>query len=106
MFTLLPLVTACTLAVAESRLERTLALAPSRTIAFIALPNPKAASDDLQQCLARMERAETAALGRPIDQLTARFGLSASFDDKGPVLLAMLPPTACAHLPQQSLGQV
>jgi hypothetical protein len=94
VFTLLPLLTACTLAVAESRLERTLALAPSRTIAFIAIPNPKAASDDLQQCLARMERAETAALGRPIDQLTARFGISASFDDKGPMLLAMLPPAA------------
>lgn len=94
MLTLLPLVTACSFALAETRLERSLALAPAGTIAFIAIPNPKAASDDLQQCLARMERAETAALGRPIDQLTARFGLSASFDDKGPMLLAMLPAAA------------
>lgn len=92
--TTLPLIVALALGSAESPLDRTLALAPVRTVAFIAIPNPKAASDDLQQCLARMERAETAALGRPIDQLTARFGLSASFDDKGPMLLAMLPATA------------
>jgi hypothetical protein len=94
VLTVLPLVSACCLALAESPLDRTIALAPARTVAFIAIPNPKAASDDLQQCLARMERAETAALGRPIDQLTARFGLSASFDDKGPLLLAMLPAAA------------
>jgi hypothetical protein len=91
---LFPLVTASILALAESPLERTIALAPAGTVAFLAIPNPKAASDDLQQCLARMDRAETAALGRPIDQLTARLGLSASFDDKGPLLLAMLPAAA------------
>ena len=91
MLTALTSIVACSLAVADTPFERTLALAPPRTIALVAIPNPKAASDDLEECLARMERSETAALGRPIDQLTARFGLSASFDDKGPLLLAMLP---------------
>jgi hypothetical protein len=75
-----------------SELDRALALVPPDAIAFVIVPSPKRASDDLEQCIERMNRPEAALGGRPIDQLKARFGMSASFDDKGAVALSVRSP--------------
>jgi len=100
VLSILPL--ACLVSVvglAERPLDRALALAPPSTLAFVAVPNPKVASDDLQQCLERMERGGAALFGRPIDALTARLGISASFDDRGPMLVAMVPMPEASPAP-------
>ncbi|MBL9120700.1 MAG: hypothetical protein JNL80_12395 [Phycisphaerae bacterium] len=70
-------------------LDAALALIPKDAIAFVVVPNPKRASDDLQQCLERMNRPEASLGGRPIDQAKAYFGMSASFDDKAPLVLSV-----------------
>ena len=71
-------------------LDDALALVPKDSIAFLVVPNPKRASDDLQQCIDRMDRPETAIAGRPIDQLKAYLKMSAAVDDSGTVALAQL----------------
>jgi hypothetical protein len=75
---------------AVSALDAALALVPKGAVAFVVLPNPKQASDDLQQCVERMNRAEASLGGRPIDQLKALYGISGSFDDKGPAALSVM----------------
>lgn len=65
------------------RWDDALALVPVGAQSAIVVPNPKAASDELQQALERMGRAEVALGGRPIDLLRARYGIGAGFDDKG-----------------------
>lgn len=77
---------------AATALDQALALVPPGAIAFVILPAPKHASDDLQQCLERMNRPEVAIAGRPIDQAKAYYGISGSFDDKGPVALSVFHP--------------
>lgn len=60
-------------------------LVPPNATSVLLVPNPKAASDDLQLAIDRMGRAETGMGGRPIDLLRARLGIGAGFDDRGPV---------------------
>jgi hypothetical protein len=71
---------------AADRWDDALALVPAGAQSAIVVPNPKAASDELQQALERMGRAEVAMGGRPIDLLRARYGIGAGFDDKGPLV--------------------
>ncbi len=78
---------------ARSALDAALALVPADAIAFVIVPNPKRASDDLQQCIERMNRPEASLGGRPIDQLKAQLGISASFDDKGPIAISVRAPS-------------
>lgn len=78
----------------DSRLDALLALVPSNAAALIAIPNPKRLSDDLGECIERMGRSETAIAGRPIDQLKAAAGVSATFDDHGSIVLMQLPRAA------------
>lgn len=77
-------------------LDAALALVPKDAVAFVVVPNPKQASDDAQQCIERMNVQGGALVGRPIDQLKALFGVSASFDDKGPIALAIMGTAASA----------
>lgn len=86
------LVLACAAAAAPQpeippRLAAALALVPSDAAAFVAIPSPKLLSDDLGECIARMDRPETAITGRPIDQAKALLGVSATFDDAGPLVI-------------------
>ena len=60
---------------------------PPDAVAVVLVPSPKAASDDLQQALDRMGRAESALGGRPIDLLKAQLGIGPGFDDRGPLAL-------------------
>ena len=60
-------------------------LVPGNAASAILLPSPKGASDDLQQAIDRMGRAETGLGGRPIDLLKAWLGFGAGFDDRGAV---------------------
>lgn len=76
-----------------SALDAALALVPKDAIAFVVVPSPKRASDDLQQCIDRMDRPEAAVAGRPIDQLKAYLKISAAFDDKGTAAVAQLART-------------
>jgi hypothetical protein len=62
-------------------------LVPADAVAVVLLPSPKAASDDLQQALDRMGRAESALGGRPIDLLKAQLRIGPGFDDRGPCAL-------------------
>ena len=62
-------------------------LVPPDAVAVVLVPSPKAASDDLQQALDRMGRAESALGGRPIDLLKAQLGIGPGFDDRGPLAL-------------------
>lgn len=73
------------------RWDDALALVPADALSALVVPNPKQASDDLQQALERMGRAEVALGGRPIDMLRARFGIGAGFDDKGMLAAWTLP---------------
>jgi hypothetical protein len=96
--------TSATASTKLSELDQALALVPSDAIAFVLVPSPKRASDDLEQCIERMNRPEAALGGRPIDQLKARFGVSASFDDKGPVALSVRAPVAEGREPRMVLS--
>src|SRR5262245_59651694 len=71
-------------------LDAALALVPKDAKAFIAIPNPKRSSDELQQCFERMDRPELAVAGRPIDQAKAALKVGAAFDDKGPLAVAAI----------------
>ena len=62
-------------------------LVPADAVALVLVPSPKAASDDLQQALDRMGRAESALGGRPIDLLKAQLRIGPGFDDRGPLAL-------------------
>jgi hypothetical protein len=84
---------------APKALDAALALVPKGAIAFVIVPNPKRASDDLEQCIERMNRPEATLGGRPIDQLKARLGISASFDDKGPMAISVLAPASGSDTP-------
>ncbi|MFO0963928.1 MAG: hypothetical protein U0625_13630 [Phycisphaerales bacterium] len=66
-------------------------LVPGNAASAILLPSPKGASDDLQQAIDRMGRAETGLGGRPIDLLKAWLGFGAGFDDRGAVALWLEP---------------
>jgi hypothetical protein len=74
------------------RTSEALGLVPKDAIGFVIVPDVKRASDEFEQCLERMNRPQTAMLGRPIDQLKASLGIGGSFDDKGSIVLAALPP--------------
>jgi hypothetical protein len=65
------------------RMDDALALIPADALSAVVIPNPKQASDELQQGIERMGRAETAMGGRPIDLIRAQLGIGAGFDDKG-----------------------
>lgn len=75
---------------AQSSLDQALSLVPKDATSFVLLPNPKAASDDLEQCIERMNRPDAALAGRPIDQLKAALRISVDFDDTGPAALVQL----------------
>lgn len=75
------------------RWDDALALVPPTAASAIVVPNPKLASDELQQALERMGRAEVAIGGRPIDMLRSQLGIGAGFDDKG-VLAAWTEPAS------------
>ena len=64
-------------------LEDALRLIPSDAASAIVVPSPKSASDDLQQAMDRMGKAEAALGGRPIDLLKAQAGIGPGFDDRG-----------------------
>ena len=64
-------------------LEDALRLIPSDATSAIVVANPKSASDDLQQAMDRMGKAEAALGGRPIDLLKAQAGIGPGFDDRG-----------------------
>lgn len=81
---------ACSAGADVTALDGALKLLPDDTAAFVLVPNPKQASDDLQQCIERMDRPEAGVAGRPIDQLKAYLKIGASFDDKAPLALAMV----------------
>ncbi|MBL9150746.1 MAG: hypothetical protein JNM94_18820 [Phycisphaerae bacterium] len=72
-------------------LGRALALVPSRAAAFVVVPSLKRASDELQQCIERMDRPDAALAGRPIDQLKAALGVSVGVDDLGALAIVQLP---------------
>ncbi len=65
------------------RMDDALALIPADALSAVVVPNPKQASDELQQGIERMGRAEAALGGRPIDLIRAQLGIGAGFDDKG-----------------------
>jgi len=77
---------------ANATANTALDLVPMDAIAFVIVPNAKKTNDDLQQCLERMNRPETAFGGRPIDQMKALLGVSVAFDDNGSIALVALPP--------------
>jgi hypothetical protein len=83
---------------AES-IDATLARIPREAIALVAVPGLKAASDDLQQALDRMGRAEAALGGRPIDLLKAQARIGPGFDDRGALASWAMPRgDAVAHV--------
>ncbi len=63
--------------------DDTLALVPPNALSVIAIPSPKQASDDMQQCMERTGRPEVGVAGRPIDFLRSQLGIAGGFDDKG-----------------------
>ncbi|MFM9169420.1 MAG: hypothetical protein ACKOTD_04660, partial [Phycisphaerales bacterium] len=90
----LPLVALALAAVPAARAESidaTLARIPRDAIALVAVPSLKAASDDLQQSLDRMGRAEAALGGRPIDLLKAQARIGPGFDDRGAIAAWVMP---------------
>jgi hypothetical protein len=76
---------------AADPLETALGLVPSRAAAFLVVPSLKRASDELQQCIERMDRPDAALAGRPIDQLKAALGVSVGVDDLGALAIVQLP---------------
>ncbi len=68
------------------KVDAALDLVPAEALGVIVVADPKAASDDIAQCLERMERPEVAIMGRPIDLLKAQACIGAGFDDRGPVV--------------------
>ena len=63
--------------------DDTFALVPPNALSVIAIPSPKQASDDMQQCMERTGRPEVGVAGRPIDFLRSQLGIAGGFDDKG-----------------------
>jgi hypothetical protein len=74
-----------------------LARIPADAASVVAIPNIKAASDDLQQAIDRMGRAEAALGGRPIDLLKAQLGIGPGIDDRGALLAWSVPSAAGMH---------
>jgi len=68
------------------KVDAALDLVPPDALSFMLVADPKGASDDIAQCLARMDRPEVTMMGRPIDMLKAQAGIGAGFDDRGPVV--------------------
>lgn len=68
------------------KVDAALELVPPIALSLLLVADPKAASDDLAQCLERMDRPEVVMMGRPIDMLKAQAGIGAGFDDRGPVV--------------------
>lgn len=74
-------------AVPQSRLDAALALVPADALGAVVIPNPKAASDDIAQCIDRMGRPESPLLGRPIDSIKAALGIGGGLDDSAPIVV-------------------
>lgn len=74
-------------------------LVPANALGVIIVPDPKAASDDMAQCIARMERPESAVLGRPIDLIKVQLGIGAGLDDAAPIVAWWQPLAAGAGAP-------
>ena len=67
--------------------RRTIDLAPATALSVIAVPSPKLASDDLSECLARIEGAASAVPLRPLDLLRSQVGIGPGTDDTGPLVV-------------------
>lgn len=82
---LLAFVVGCVLAASADAetLDIGLSLVPADAEAVFVVPNLKRASDDLQACLERAERAEANLLGRPLDVLKALLGVPVGVRDDG-----------------------
>ena len=74
-----------------------LARVPADAASVVVVPSIKAASDDLQQAIDRMGRAEAALGGRPIDLLKAQLGVGPGIDDRGALLAWSVPAGAGMH---------
>ncbi|MBX3354281.1 MAG: hypothetical protein KF724_01125 [Phycisphaeraceae bacterium] len=68
------------------KVDMALDLVPPDALGVIVLADPRASSDDIAQCIARMDRPEALLLGRPIDTLKAQLGIGAGLDDAAPVV--------------------
>jgi len=68
------------------KVGQALDLVPADALSVVIVPDPKAASEDMAQCIARMERPESALLGRPLDLLKVQLGIGAGLDDAAPVV--------------------
>lgn len=87
MFALIALaISAGSHAHAQGGFDRALDLVPSDAAGFICVPSLKRLNDDLYQCIERMDRPATSVLGRPLDQLKARLGISVAVNDRGSLL--------------------
>lgn len=76
------------------KVDTALDMVPAQARGVIIIPDPKAASDDIAQCIARMERPEAALAGRPIDAIKAQLGIGAGLDDAAPVVAWWQPLSA------------
>jgi len=83
-------------------------LVPIDAVGVVIIPDPKSASDDIAQCIARMDRPEAALMGRPIDMFKAQLGIGAGLDDAAPIVAwwqPLAPSTAeAAGAPADSAG--
>jgi hypothetical protein len=68
---------------AADSFDEALALVPKDVAGAFVVPNLKKASDDLDACLERVDRAEALLVGRPLDLLKAQLGASVGVRDDG-----------------------
>ncbi|MFO0873458.1 MAG: hypothetical protein U0575_05745 [Phycisphaerales bacterium] len=67
-------------------LEQGLALVPADAVGVFVVPNLKKCSDELSTCLERIDRPEAALVGRPLDLVKARLGITAGVRDDGALI--------------------
>ncbi len=84
-------------AMGETAADAMSRIPPDVEMALI-VPDLAAANRRLEECLARMNRPETAMIGRPMDQLQAYLELPAGFDESGSIV-AWVPAPAAAPAP-------
>ncbi|MBC23383.1 MAG: hypothetical protein CMJ32_05640 [Phycisphaerae bacterium] len=73
--------------VAEGSLRDSMKLVPESANAFVIVENLKQASNEIEQCMERMEKSELLVGGRPIDMLKAAVGFSSGINENGSLIL-------------------
>ncbi len=94
-----PLVLSAALAGDPVKVDSALDLVSANAVGVVVFADPKASSDDVAQCIARMETAEGVMAQRPIDLLKGQLRLGPGFDDHGPVVAWWAPVASAPAAP-------